>query len=611
MRLSVVLAATVAALVAPACPAASQTFLPPEQAFSLSAKRTDAEHIQLGWTIADGYYLYRERLKVHVQPGAGASTLAVPTPEHKFDTNFNATMDIYHHQLVATMASRAQAVTVEYQGCAEGGLCYPPQFATVQLQSPVGPLAVQPIDGPGDAQTLALEAAVQGAAPEPAAAAAQGPSDLFGQALASGNLLRTAAVFWLAGLLLSFTPCVLPMVPILSSLIAGQGGLMTRRRGLGLSVSYVLGMSLVYAAMGMAAGLAGQGLAAALQNPWVLGSFAGLLALLSLSMFGVYELQMPAAVQERLIGLSDGMRGGAALPVFVMGGLSALVVGPCVAAPLAGALLYISQTHDVLIGGVALFSLALGMGVPLLLVGVSANFLLPRAGAWMELVKHLFGLLLLATAIWIVTPVVAVPVQMLLWAALALGAALILGGIHPISQPKVLRLAGMAALAASAVLFVGAASGGKSVLQPLAHLQPAAGTAQAGPNPAGAGSLAFRTVNSGNLLRELQSVQQAQRTALIDFYADWCVACKEFEAFTFTDPEVRRRLDKANVQLLRVDVTANSSDDKALMSQFALFGPPAVIFARSPGQQGVLHKVIGYEDAREFLASLDRANVPR
>lgn len=601
-----------AMLTAMPCRAASTTFLPPEQAFAMTARRIDPGHVQLGWEIADGYYMYRERLKVHVAPGSNSS-LSAPIAEQKFDPNFGTTMEVYHRQLLAGLATSAKEITVEYQGCAEGGLCYPPQFARVSLATASGEPELTPSEGAPEIQSEQIPALAQrpttisGQAPvRPGAAAATDP---FSSALSGGNLLRTAMIFWVAGLLLSFTPCVLPMVPILSSLIAGQGGPMTRRRGFGLSMSYVLGMSLVYAALGMAAGLAGQGLAAALQNAWVLGSFAALLAVLSLSMFGAYELQVPAAIQQRLIQWSNGMKGGAALPVFVMGGLSALIVGPCVAAPLAGALLYISKTHDVVAGGVALFSLALGMGVPLVLVGISAGTLLPRTGPWMELVKHFFGLMLLGTAIWIASPVIAVQVQMVLWAALALGAALAFGGIHPTTQPRPLRLAGIAALGVAGVLFLGAASGGRSVLQPLGHLAATRGTEAEAVGRTVANGPAFRTVSADRVAAELDSVHKRGQTAMVDFYADWCVACKELESFTFSDPEVRRRLEKNGVALLRVDVTANTAADKALMRRFSLFGPPAVIVTGGGGAE--LHKVIGYEDAQSFQVSLDRANVPR
>jgi thiol:disulfide interchange protein DsbD len=618
-KLLLPLLAVLVSLLQPAL-AQEQNFLPPEQAFAASATQGDAHTLQLKWKIADGYYMYRDRLKLHVDGNGRTPALTLPAAESKFDPNFGATMQVYHRQLQGAVdwaGEPPKSVTIEYQGCAEGGLCYPPQFLHLDA-APGGAPQLRPVDEP-----LPAEQQVVQASPVPAAASASdGPRttraapataaaapDAFSTTLAGGNLLKTAVVFWIGGLLLSLTPCVLPMVPILSTLIAGQGAGTGRKRGFWLSLSYVLGMALVYAALGVAAGLAGQGLAAALQNPWVLASFATVLAVLSLSMFGVYELQMPARIQERVIGWSNRIGGGAVVPVFVMGGLSALVVGPCVAAPLAGALIYISQSHDVVVGGVALLFLALGMGVPLLVVGASADMLLPRAGAWMESVKHVFGVVLLGTALWIVSPVLQVQVQMLLWALVALVGALVLGGVQPRNQPAPIRIIGLACTAVAAALFVGAASGGTSVLQPLAHLQPV--SAPAGQQTPARDALQVRTVSSDALDRELAALGSEHRPAMIDLYADWCVACKEFEEFTFSNPGVRSRLQRGGVQVLRVDVTANSESDRQLLKRFTLFGPPAVIFAAGPGGKQVLHKVVGFEDAAAFQVSLDKASIPQ
>ena len=603
-------------------PVAAADFLAPEKAFSATAIYKDATTVQLAWKIADGYYLYRERIKLHTASSAkNPVELATPPAQTKFDSNFNRTMEIYHSELALPIdvahIGRATTFVVEYQGCAEAGLCYPPQYAKVELAAfRAGNSAAPGASGIGQRLKLELvdqpDTEVVATAAPAAASGAAAPTDLIGRTLADGNLLKTAAVFWLAGLLLAFTPCVLPMVPILSTLIAGQSGVVTRKRGFVLSLSYVLGMALVYAGLGMAAGLAGEGLAAALQNPWVLSGFAALLATLSLSMFGVFELQMPAFIQNRAVGWSNGFKGGSNTAVFVMGGVSALIIGPCVAAPLAGALVFISQTRNVVTGGVALFSMALGMGVPLLLVGMSAGSLLPRAGGWMEMVKHIFGLVLLATAIWIVSPVVPVQLQMLLWAALLLGAAYTLGGIFPAKQPGLMRLTGVATAAVAALLLVGAASGGRSLLQPLAHLQPSA----AGPASGGtltktpAEGLPFKRVASVSELElALSQANQNKQTTMLDFYADWCVACKEYESFTFSDPAVRDRIGKGQVQLLQVDVTDNSAHDKALLKRFALFGPPAIVFMKGNQPTDILHQVVGYQNTKDFSASLDRANI--
>ena len=612
-------------------------FLPPEKAFALTAKALDASKLELKWQVADGYYLYRERLRVHANPtDVKTVDLDTPTAESKFDPNFNKNMEVYHHELTvkvdATQMAKAKDMVIEYQGCAKAGLCYPPQFAKVKWApggdgGKLGAVSVagveQPDAGAKDVTAPLMATTVQAPAPKPAnaAKAAAKPdtadnADMIGRTLATGSLLKTAAVFWFAGLLLSFTPCVLPMVPILSTLIAGQSGVVTRRKGFMLALSYVFGMAIVYACFGIAAGLAGEGLAASLQNPWVLGAFGLMLSTLALGMFGVFELQMPAALQNKAVGWSNKFEGGSYAAVFVMGGLSALILGPCVAAPLAGALVYISQTRDVMIGGTALFFMGLGMGVPLLLVGMSAGSLLPRAGAWMEMVKHVFGIILLGTAVWIISPVIGVQIQMLLWAALLLGAAYVFGGIFPVKQPGLLRLAGVAFAALSALLLVGAASGGKSLLQPLAHLQPATRIVQAGgmeaansPNATSHG-LAFKRVSTiAELDAALAVAAQKQQATMLDFYADWCVACKEFESFTFADPAVHERIAKGQVQLLQVDVTANNAHDKALLKRFSLFGPPGIVFFKGDQPAAVSHQIVGYQNAVDFLVSLDRAQI--
>jgi thiol:disulfide interchange protein DsbD len=419
-------------------------------------------------------------------------------------------------------------------------------------------------------------------------------------------------VFALAGLLLSFTPCVLPMVPILSSIIVGQGAQVSRARGLMLSVAYALGMALVYTIFGVAAGLAGEGLAAALQNPWVLGSFAALLVLLSLSMFGFYELQLPSALQSRLTEGSSRMQGGNYAGVFVMGGISALIVGPCVAAPLAGALVYISQTRDVVIGGVALFALACGMSVPLLLVGLSAGSLLPRAGSWMEDVKRFFGALLIAVAIWMLAPVLPTWVAMLLWGVMLLVSATYLHVFDRLADNasgwrRLAKGLGVVLALGGAAQVVGALSGGHDVLQPLGHLasrgSSAAGSATA--STAAAEGLSFKRIRN---VAELDAITAAAgKPVMLDFYADWCVSCKEMERFTFRDERVRTRL--AGTVLLQADVTANNDDDKALLKRFGLFGPPGIVFYDRAGQLLAQPRVIGYQDGDAFLSSLGTAGI--
>jgi thiol:disulfide interchange protein DsbD len=411
------------------------------------------------------------------------------------------------------------------------------------------------------------------------------------------------AGFLFLGVLLTFTPCVLPMVPILSAIIAGEGKSLNKWRAFTLSLTYVLGMAIAYAAAGIAAAYSGSLLAAALQNAWVLGAFALVFVVLALSMFGFYDLRLPGFLHQHLHSAHKRLRGGQIASVAGMGVLSAIIVSPCVAAPLAGALLYISQTRDVALGGAALFAMALGMGVPLMVVGVSEGALLPKAGAWMDGVRKFFGVLLLAVAVWIVSPVLPPMAQMLAWGALLIGSAMFLRAIDPLppAAPGWSRLwkgVGILALVAGIAFVVGALSGGRDVLRPLAGL---GGKAQTASLP-----LPWNRVAS---LGELDDRLNAPgRPVMLDFYADWCVSCKEMEAFTFSDPQVRAQLDR--MLLLQVDVTANNDADKALLKRFSLFGPPGIIFFDAQGREIKGLRVIGYQGPERFLKTLTLATEP-
>jgi thiol:disulfide interchange protein DsbD len=553
------------------------------------------------FAIAPGYYLYRERLSVQALPAtAAAAEAAIPRGKAKFDETFQKEVETFHDEVTMVLPIAADAppfrLTVGHQGCAEMGLCYPPATQAFDLKPVAGGWTVAAV-----AEADSAVAPLAAAPVTPPAAAPE--TGRFASALQSRSLLTVAGVFLLAGVLLSFTPCVLPMLPILSSIIVGQRGTVSRWRGFSLASAYALGMALVYTAFGMVAGLLGEGLAAALQNAWVLGAFALLLAGLSLSMFGVYELQLPNALQSRLSEVSGRLQGGRYAGVFVMGGLSALIVGPCVAAPLAGALVYISRTHDVWLGGIALFSLAAGMSVPLLLVGVSAGSLLPRAGAWMDRVKHFFGAMLLAVALWMVSPVLPAWGPMLGAAALLLACAVYLGafdGTAGAGTPRraATRGAGLLLAALAVMQLAGVASGGRDLLQPLQHL---AGRGAAG-GVQEASALNFHPV--ADLAGLDAAVRASTKPVMVDLYADWCVACKEFESLTFTDSAVRERL--AGMTLLRVDVTANNAQDKALMRRYGLFGPPALLFFPPGGDERSDARVVGFLDAASFREHLDQ-----
>ncbi|WP_296945462.1 protein-disulfide reductase DsbD [uncultured Massilia sp.] len=588
---------------------ADDDFLPPEQAFRLSARMDGPNTAVVSYAIADGYYMYRERFKFTAS-GATLGEPAIPPGKVKFDETFQKDVETYHKRVeirIPVQGSGPFTLNVTGQGCADKGLCYPPQDAAVQLvagggAAPAGGLPIGANAAP-DAPAMSLPGQPQPQADPPAAATpapAAAPSELtgIGNLLQGGRLLAIVPAFILLGLGLAFTPCVLPMVPILSSIIVGEGKDVRRGRGFILSLAYSLGMAIVYTLLGVAAGLLGEGLAAALQNPWVLGAFALLIAAMALSMFGVYQLQVPAALQTRLADASGRQSSGKLAGVFVMGAISALIVGPCVAAPLAGALVYISQTRNVLVGGAALFSMALGMSIPLLLVGVSAGSLLPRAGMWMESVKRFFGVLMLAMALWMVAPVLPGLAQMLLWAALLLGYGFyLLAGQHR-GQPGRAHWAALALGAACAVLgatqLVGAVSGARDPLAPLARF-----TGGAVPHQ----GLAFARIKTVAQL-DAALAANAGKTAMLDFYADWCVSCKEMEKLTFVDPAVKERL--RDTVLLQVDVTANDADDRAMLKRFGLFGPPGIILFGADGREIPDSRVIGYQDTGKFLGSLGK-----
>ena len=598
-----------AAALLPAAHAADEAFLDPAEAFKPQVSIGADQALHIAVSIAPGYHLYRERFGIQADPALALSPATLPPGRETFDTNFNQTMTLWEGTVQVTQPLPAElktaALPVSYQGCADRGLCYPPQRGTVRLSRDEGGALKAAWEPAGDmfAAPAAEAPASQAAAPAPKAAAAEDDESHSG-ALSSGSLLKVVPMFLLGGLLLSFTPCVLPMLPILSSIIVGQGAPVSRRRGFTLALAYSLGMALVYTGAGVAAGLLGSGFAAALQNPWVLGSFALLLAGLSLSMFGVWEFQMPSFIQNRVNNASNQLSGGRHLAVFAMGGLSALLVGPCVAAPLAGALLYISQTRDVLLGGAALFALAAGMSVPLLLLGLSAGSLLPRAGRWMEQVKTFFGLMLLGVALWLVSPVLPAAVFMFVLGGGVLAAVLALGAFEAGTWRLWRGVGGVAALYGVA-LMAGALSGGDSVVQPLRHLARAGGGVVSTASAATAEGPGFQRITTVKQLDD--ALKTAGRPVVLDVYADWCVSCKEMEHMTFKDPAIQPRLERA--LLLQADVTSDTPDAKALMKRFSLFGPPAVIFFDARGTEVAAARTIGFEKAEAFARRLDHASL--
>jgi len=607
--------------------AAEDEFLEPDKAFQFSARPHDAKSVEVTFAIAPGYYLYREQFKF-AATGAALATPAIPPGKVKFDETFQKNVETYRNAVTILVpveqAGAEFRLVVTSQGCADAGLCYPPMQSAAAIGltgfGGAGTARVEPPGSSPGGASLATSASTTSTTAEPTGIDA---------VLRGGSFWPIVGAFFIAGLLLSLTPCVLPMLPIVSSIIVGQAGSgagaalagagagsasasagLSRRRGFALAASYSFGMAVVYTAFGVFAGLAGEGLAAALQNPWVLGAFALGLVALSLSMFGVYELQMPSSISSRVNDAARKLPGGKAAGVFAMGGVSALIVSPCVAAPLAGALLYLSQTRDVWLGGTALFSLAAGMSVPLLLVGASAGALLPRAGAWMVEVKAAFGVLLLGVALWTVQPIIPGPLALALWGLLALGASGLLvvraRAIAPASASAGAppRLAWRQAVAAllglvGVLQVVGAASGATDPLQPLARFA-ARSDVDASP-----GMPRFQRVRSVDELDA--ALRTAGRPVMLDFYADWCVSCKEMERFTFTDPAVQKKL--AGALLLKADVTANNADDRALLKRFSLFGPPGTIFFDAAGKEIRAARLIGYQNSGGFVETLGKAGL--
>lgn len=571
------------------------TFLSPEQAFQLELIAKDAQTIQASFTVTPGYYLYKARIKFVLAPGTPAeiANIELPNGEIKDDKNFGK-MEVYHHDFkakvnLANIKNNVIKIAATYQGCSEKGLCYAPMTKTFSVD-----LASAKNVANTPEKTVVANVA------------SDNETDSTTKILKSGNLWLVITGFFVAGLLLSLTPCVLPMIPILSSIIVGSQSQQVKPSKLhafGLSMAYVLGMALSYTLAGIVAGLSGNLLSQSLQNAWVLCTSALIFVLLAFSMFGFYELKLPQNFEDKMLNTSNRLKGGHFLGVFVMGALSALIVSPCVAAPLAGALIYIGQTHNVFLGGVGLFALAIGMGMPLLLIGASAGSLLPKTGDWMNAVRNFFGVLMLGMAVWLISPVIPVNIQLGLWAILLIVTAVYHNALdnlpaHASTYAKLWKGVAVFLLIFGVALFIGALSGAKSPLQPLSNFT----IAKAGQSKS-FDSLPFTRIASIAELEKKLAETQGQ-PVMLDFYADWCVACKELEQLTFSDPKVQQLLK--NTTLLQVDVTANSDEDKALLKRFGLFGPPGIAFFNGKGKEMISLKTVGFQDADRFSATLAR-----
>ncbi|MCG3201916.1 MAG: Thiol:disulfide interchange protein DsbD [Gammaproteobacteria bacterium] len=577
-------------------------FLQPDRAFLFAAEAKDARTLTARWQVAEGYYLYRDKLTFKIEgQDVTLGAISVPPGEMKDDEYFGK-VEIMHEGFAVDLplvvragatAPAEVALTVGYQGCAEGGICYPPITKTVPV---------------------ALNSGNQVTPPPPTSEGGGIPivseTDRYTGLLSGGFSGGMLAAFFGVGLLLALTPCVFPMVPILSGILVGQKHTVTAARGLLLSSVYVVAMAMTYAAAGVLAGLFGQNLQAWFQQPAVLVGFALVFVALALSMFGLYDLQLPASWQSRLAHLSQRQRVGSLSGVAVMGVLSAVIVGPCVAPPLAGALVYIGQSGDALLGGAALFAMAMGMGMPLLVVGASAGHLLPRAGAWMEAVKRFFGVLMLAVAVWFLSRILPGPVTLALYALVTVVAATLLGAFHRLadSSSGLRRFGkglGWAACLYGAALLLGALRGNGDPLQPLAQFgAPREATLAVAATSSVPGELAFRPVRGNEGLRT--ALQAASgKPVLLDVYADWCVECKKLDKVTFTDPEVRTALRDA--VLLRADVTANDEVDQALLRELGLFGPPAILFFDANGRERRPYRLQGFVGPEPFIKYLATA----
>nr|BAL57251.1 thiol:disulfide interchange protein DsbD [uncultured Gammaproteobacteria bacterium] len=557
--------------------------LPAEEAFRFQAAVEDPNTLRLSWQIAKGYYLYREQFRVEKLAGqVQLEPLQLPPGERKEDPEFGPT-EVYHQSVVATLPlKRADpqatelVLKVRYQGCAERGVCYPPQTQTVRLNLPATPASATPPSPPLVAEP-----------------------DRIAQALKAQGFWLTLLSFLGFGVLLAFTPCCFPMLPILSGIIVGHGQNLTPWRAFGLSLSYVLASALTYTGFGILAGLFGANLQAALQTPWAIAAVSALFVLLALSMFGLYELRLPSAWQS-LLASRFKIRGGSFVNAAALGAISTLIVSPCVAAPLAGALIYIGQTGDAVLGGAALFALGLGMGLPLIAVGTSAGKLLPKAGLWMQAVKAVFGVALIGVAIWLLSRLLPPSLTLFLWALWLIVPAIYLGAASPLSEAaphhkKLAKALGVVMLTYGILLLIGAASGGSNAFRPLEPLI-ACGMKPPLPSPLA------QPISSLQALNTALSQKPAHKWVMLDFYADWCVSCKELESKTFADPRVQEKLGKFS--LLKADVTANAEAHRILLRRFGLIGPPAILFFDPQGRECKAARLIGYVPPEEFLTHL-------
>ncbi len=571
----------------------NNTLLPANQAFQLVTTQQPGKLV-LDFKVAKGYHLYQDKIKVSIIKGAvDIGALKLPLAIEENDPIFGK-VKAYHHDFQASLpllkVGKSATIEISYQGCSTtSGVCYPPEHKKITLQASAANGAV--------ANTTNGTAAANASNDS----ANLSETDHITQTLQHSSIWIVIGTFFVFGLLLSLTPCVFPMIPILSSIIVGQGANLTTRKAFTMSLVYVLAMSVTYTVAGVLAGIFGENLQIMFQNPWIIGSFAIIFIALAFSMFGFYELQLPSSLQSKLVNVSNNQKSGSYTGVAVMGFLSALIVGPCVAPPLAGALIYIGQTGDAFLGGSALFAMSIGMGLPLLAIGTSAGKFMPKAGAWMDNVKAVFGVMLLAIALWMAERILPGQISLLLWGILLIGSGVYLGALNSTEGKtgwqKLFKTSGLILFIYGAVVIIGASAGSKDLFQPLKVFQ---GSSTHATNQQ-ASHVEFKTIKS---LDDLNVIIAQGKPVMLDFYADWCISCKEMEKFTFTDSQVIKALK--GVIVLQADVTANNAADKALMKHFNIIGPPAILFFNK-GQEVKSQRVVGFKNAEDFMGHINNS----
>jgi thiol:disulfide interchange protein DsbD len=592
--------------------------LPADEAFVFDLLALDKNRLIARWKVTPGHYLYKDKIKFKLESpdGVQLNAASFPAAKQKHDEYFGD-IEIYEHDFdirIPVSGANGREITVlsQYQGCSEiTGICYPPLKKTITLALADAPDAAVP-SSPSSTTGQTISNTPENAAGVTATQAVQTPEqpvseqDAILNQISTGSMIGTILSFFLVGIGLALTPCVFPMIPILSGIIAGQGNNLSTRKAFGLSLAYVLPMAIVFAIVGVIAGLGGANLQILFQNPWVISAFALLFVLLAFSMFGFYDLQMPASIQSKLNNLSNKQESGSYIGAAIMGVLSALIVGPCVTAPLIAALTYIAQTGDAIFGGLTLFALGLGMGTPLLLVGISAGKLLPKAGAWMDATKAIFGVMMLGLAIWMLERILPIEIIMVLTGILLIVSGVYMGALNVIpegvSKWKYLwKGVGFVILLYGALMLIGVATGSKNLLYPLKGSFAGAGNNSLATEQ----SLKFQPVKGISGLQEaLEIAKKQNRTVMLDFYADWCISCKEMEHKTFTDANVINVLK--DTMLIQADVTANDEKDQALLKYFGLFGPPGIMFFTPDGKENKAYRLVGEVPPKRFAAHVEK-----